>query len=43
MTADDFAEALRRLVGDAEDVGLDHETLLAVVEDMAAALGNYDD
>ena len=36
MTADDFAEALRKLVGDAEDEGdLDHETLLAVIEDMA--------
>jgi hypothetical protein len=39
MTAEDFAEALRRLIGYAEDEGgLDRETLLVVIEDMAQAM-----
>jgi hypothetical protein len=39
MTADEFAERPSRLVGRAEDEGgLDRETLLAVVEEQAAAM-----
>ena len=33
MTQNEFAEALSRLVGEAEDAGLDRETVLAVIED----------
>ena len=38
MTSDEFAEALSRLVGEAEDAGLDPETVLAEIEDMAQAM-----
>jgi hypothetical protein len=38
MTANDFAEALRRLVGEAEDAGLDPQEILAEIEDMAQAV-----
>jgi hypothetical protein len=33
-----FRQCPRRLVGDAEDEGLDRETLLAVIEEMAQAM-----
>ena len=36
MTESEFAQALDRLVSDAYEAGLDRETLLAVIEDMAA-------
>jgi hypothetical protein len=42
MTPDDFAEALRRLVGDAEDAGLDHETLATALEDATGAIRTHD-
>ena len=35
MTAEEFAEALRRLISDAQEAGLDRETLLGVIEDVA--------
>ena len=38
MTADEFAEALSRLVGEAEDAGLDPQKILAEIEGMAEAL-----
>ena len=38
MTSDEFAEALSRVVGDAEDAGLDPETILAEIEDMAEGM-----
>ena len=43
MTADEFAEALRRVVSDAEEAGLDRETLLAVFDDMREAMRACDD
>ena len=43
MTQDEFAEALRRLVGYGGDEGLDRETLLAVIEEQAAAMRECDD
>ena len=38
MTSDEFAEALSRLVGEAEDAGLDTEQMLAEIEGMAEAM-----
>ena len=43
MNQDDFAEALRRLVGYGGDEGLDSETMLAVIEEQAAAMRECDD
>ena len=44
MTAADFAEALRRLVSYYEDEGgLDRETMLALIEEQAAAMRECDD
>jgi hypothetical protein len=43
MTPDDFAEALRRLIADAEGAGLDHETLIAAIEDAAEAMREAQD
>ena len=37
MTSDEFAEALSRIVGEAEDAGLDPQEILAEIEGMAAA------
>ena len=38
MTSDEFAEALSRLVGEAEDAGLEPQELLAEIEGMAEAM-----
>jgi hypothetical protein len=38
MSADEFAEALRQLIGEAWDAGLDPQEILAEIEDMAAAM-----
>ena len=38
MTSDEFAEALRHLVGEAEDAGLDPQEILAELEGMVAAM-----
>ena len=38
MTQEQFAEALARLVAEAEDAGLDPEKILAEIEDMADAM-----
>ena len=38
MTATEFAEALSRLVGEAEDAGLDPQEILAEIEGMAQAM-----
>ena len=38
MTQDEFAEALRRLVGEAEDAGLELPQLIAVLEDQTDAM-----
>ena len=38
MTTAEFAEALSRLVGEAEDAGLDPEEILAEIEDMTEAM-----
>jgi hypothetical protein len=38
MTAEDFAEALRLLIRQAQEEGLNRETLLGVVEDVADAM-----
>ena len=38
MTADQFAEALSRLVGEAEDAGLEPQQVLAELEGMTAAM-----
>ena len=38
MTADEFAEALRLLIRQAQQAGLDPETLLGVIEDVADAI-----
>ena len=43
MTSDEFAEVLRRLVGYGGDEGLDRETMLAVIEEQAAAMRECDD
>ena len=43
MTQDEFAEALRRLVGHGGDEGLDRESMLAVIEEQAAAMRECDD
>ena len=45
MTREDFAEGLRRLVGYYEDAnrGLDRETLVAEIEDMAQAMRETED
>ena len=43
MTSDEFAEALRRLVGYGADEGLDRETMLAVIEEQATAMRECDD
>jgi hypothetical protein len=42
MTPDAFVEALRRLIADAEDAGLDHEALIAALEDAAEAIRTHD-
>jgi hypothetical protein len=42
MTADDFAEALRGLIADAEGAGLDRATLAAALEDAAEAIRTHD-
>ena len=38
MTADEFAEELRALVGDAEDAGLELPALIAVLADQLDAM-----
>ena len=38
MTSDEFAEALSRLIVEAEHNGLDRERILAVIEEMAEAM-----
>lgn len=38
MTADEFAEALRRLIRQAQEAGLDRATLLGLIEDAADAV-----
>ena len=38
MTAEEFAEALRLLIGQAQEEGLDRETLIGVIEDVADAI-----
>ena len=38
MTEDEFADALRLLIRQAQDAGLDRETLLGVIEDAADAI-----
>ena len=38
MTTTDFAEALSRLVSEAEDAGLDPQQVLAEIEGMAEAM-----
>ena len=38
MTSDQFAEALRILVGEAEDAGLDLPAMIEVLDDLAVAL-----
>ena len=38
MTADEFAEELRALVGDAEDAGLELPALIAVLADQLDAI-----
>jgi hypothetical protein len=38
MTRDELAEALSRLVGEAEDAGLDPEVVPAKIEGMAEAM-----
>ena len=43
MTQDEFAEALRRLVGYGGDEGLDRETMLALIEEQAQAMRECDD
>ena len=43
MTQDEFAESLRPLVGYGGDEGLDRETMLAVIEEQAAAMRECDD
>ena len=43
MTQDEFAEALRRLVGYGGNEGLYRETMLAVIEEQAAAMRECDD
>ena len=43
ITSDEFAEALRRLVGHGGDEVLDRETTLAVIEEQAPAMRECDD
>ena len=43
MTQNEFAEALSRLVGEAEYAGLDRETVLAVIKDLALAIREAED
>ena len=38
MTADEFAEALRALVGEAEDAGLELPALIEVLQDQLDAM-----
>ena len=38
MTADEFAEALRLLIRQAQEAGLDRETLLGLIEGAADAM-----
>ena len=38
MTQDEFAAALSRLVGEAEDAGLDPQEILVEIEDMGEAM-----
>ncbi len=38
MTSDQFAASLSRLVGEAEDAGLDPQQILAEIEGMAEAM-----
>ena len=42
MNQDEFAEALRRLVGYGGEEGLDRETMLARIEEQAAAMRECD-
>ena len=42
MNQDEFAEALRRLVGYGGEKGLDRETMLARIEEQAAAMRECD-
>ena len=37
LTAGEFADALRRLVGEAEDAGLERPAMIAALEDQAWA------
>ena len=41
--ADKFADAFARVVGEAEDAGLDPEQVLAEIEDVAQAMRECDD
>ena len=43
MTQDEFAEVLRRLVGNGGEEGLDRETMLALIEEQAQAMRECDD
>ena len=38
MTQEEFAERLRRLVGEAEDAGLELPAMIAVLRDQAEAM-----
>ena len=38
MTQDEFAEALRHLIGEAEDAGLELPQLIAALEDQTDAM-----
>jgi hypothetical protein len=42
VTSDEFAEALGRLIAEAEEAGLDHETLIAALEDAAEPIRTPD-
>ena len=42
MTADDFADLLSKLLGDAEDAGLSSEEMLDVLEVMAEVVRDED-
>ena len=43
MTSDEFAEALSRLVAEAEDAGLTREELLDVLDNQVEAIRGADD
>jgi hypothetical protein len=43
MTANELAEALRHVVHDAADAGLDRETLLSEIDDIADAMRTCDE